>query len=153
LADAVEQGTARAIYRGWFFACLALIAYRDGRFEQATEHCKKSRALNQGIGQDGALALLVQALAQHQLKQADQARKSLSQGTALIPPELATLGSPEFQGPVPVAGDVGADWLIAEILRREAALLILKDARRQLDAAALRSLGLQFFNQGKLPEA
>jgi hypothetical protein len=56
------------------------------------------------------------------LKQADLARQSLAEATALIPPELATLGSGAFKGSEPVSPDVvHHDWLIAEILRREAA--------------------------------
>ena len=85
-------------------------------------------------GPAGALALLVLAMAQHRLQQADRSRYSLAKATALIPHQLATLGSPDFKGPLPVGADVvGHDWLIAEILRREAALLILKDARRPPD--------------------
>jgi serine/threonine protein kinase/tetratricopeptide (TPR) repeat protein len=153
LADGVEQG-AQPYYHGWFYACLALIAYRDGQYEKVTEYSEKSLAVNHKSNPDGALALLVQAMAQHQLQQADQSRTSLTEGTALVPYDLATLGSPDFQGTLPVsAAVVTADWLIAEILRREAALLILQDARRPLNAAALRSRGLALFNQGKLDDA
>ncbi|HVC98694.1 MAG TPA: hypothetical protein VND64_33830 [Pirellulales bacterium] len=43
----------------------------------------------------------------------------------MIPPELATLGSPEFEGSVPVNEiTTHPDWLTAEILCREAAQLI-----------------------------
>jgi serine/threonine protein kinase/tetratricopeptide (TPR) repeat protein len=154
LVDGVEQGTARADFRGYFYAGMALIAYRDGQFEKAIEYGEKSLAINRKSNPDGALALLVQAMAQHQLQQPEQARKSLTEGTALVPYDLATLGSPEYQGALPASADVvGADWQIAEILRREAALLILQDAHRPLDAAALRNRGLALFNQGKLDEA
>jgi serine/threonine protein kinase/tetratricopeptide (TPR) repeat protein len=154
VAEAVEKPTTEPYYRGWFYACLALVAYRDGKFEQAADCGKNSLAIKES-GEDAAgLALLVLAMAQHQSQQADQARKSLADATALIPPELATLGSGDYQGPMPVAAKiVGNDWLIAEVLRREAALLILKDARRPLDAAGLRSRGLVLFNQGKLDDA
>src|SRR5262249_6313899 len=106
----------------WYYAGLALLAYRDGRFEQAADFSRKSLAINRRQGAEGALALLVLALAQLQSQQADQARRSLAEATALIPAELATLGSKDFKGPVPVsAAVVHHDWLIAEILRREAA--------------------------------
>jgi tetratricopeptide (TPR) repeat protein len=154
LADSVEQGTVPDNYRSWFCAGLALVAYRDGQFEQANRYAEKSHEITKRRGQPAALALLAQAMAQHQLRQADQARKSLAEGTALVPYDLATLGSPDFQGALPVGPDVvGADWLIAEIIRREAALLILKDARRSLDAQALRERGLALFNQGKFDDA
>jgi len=43
----------------------------------------------------------------------------------LIPPELATLGSPEFEGSLPVSEiTIHPDWLMAEILSREAVALI-----------------------------
>jgi serine/threonine protein kinase/tetratricopeptide (TPR) repeat protein len=154
LVDGVEQGTARAAFRGYFCAGMALIAYRDGRFEQAVADGGKSLAVNNRRGPDGALALLVVAMAQHQLRQAESARQLLTEATALIPYDLATLGSPEFQGTLPVSPDaVGSDWLIAEVLRREAALLIHGNTRRPPDAAALRSRGLALFNQGKHDEA
>jgi tetratricopeptide (TPR) repeat protein len=150
----VEQATTEAYYRGWFYACLALIAYRDGELERADQYSGKSLAVNSKRDPDGALALLVRAMARFQLKKTDQARTPLAEATALIPSALATLGSPDFQGTLPVSGDaVGHDWLIAEILRREAALLIRKDASRPPDAAALRSRGLALFNQGKLDDA
>ncbi len=70
-------------------------------------------------------------MAQHQLHEEDQAREALAEATAIIPYDLATLGSPEFHGSLPVGeAMVHLDWLIAEILRREAALLIHKDASR-----------------------
>jgi serine/threonine protein kinase/tetratricopeptide (TPR) repeat protein len=154
LIDGVEQGTARADYNGYFYAGMALIAYRDGRLEKAAEYGEKSVAINHKSNPDGALALLALAMARHQLRRPDQARASLAEATALIPVELATLGSPEFQGTLPVSADaVGADWLIAEILRREAALLILNDVRRPMDAAALRNRGQALINQGKLDDA
>jgi WD40 repeat protein/tetratricopeptide (TPR) repeat protein len=154
LLDAVEGEIAKPYYRSWFYACLGLIAYRDGKFQQAADHTARSLAINNRRGPDGALALLVQAMAQQQLKQADLARQTLAEATALIPEELATLGSPEFKGSLPVNSNVvGSDWLIAEVLRREAALLIHNDASRLLDAATLRSRGLQLYQQGKLDEA
>jgi tetratricopeptide (TPR) repeat protein len=154
LIDEVEQARAQLQAHRWLYACLALLAYRDGKFEQAVDRCKQSLAINKGTLSDGALALLVQAMAQHQLKQADPARKALTQATAIIPHQLATLGSTDFQGTLPVSADVvGVDLLIAEVLRREAALLIHKDARRPVDAAALREKGLQLLKQGKPDEA
>lgn len=154
LREAAEQDTTEPGYRRWFFACLALMAYRDGQFEQAADYSQKSLAINQKRGPDGALASLVLAMARHQLKQPNPAREALAEGTALVPYDLATLGSPEFHGSLPVSlGTVGSDWLMAEIIRREAALLIRKDASRPLDAAALRNRGLELYKQGKLDEA
>jgi serine/threonine protein kinase/Tfp pilus assembly protein PilF len=154
LADGADEVGRQPDYRNWFCAGLALIAYRDGQYENAVESSKKSLALGDSRGQSAALALVARALAQHQLHESDEAKKSLAEATELIPDELATLGSADFQGAVPVASEVVMpDWLIAEVLRREAALLIHKDARRTPGAAALRSRGLALFNQGKLDAA
>jgi tetratricopeptide (TPR) repeat protein len=150
LIDEVDQARTQPNVHSWFCACLGLLAYREGKFEQAAAYCVKSQEVSHRQGAEGALALLMLSMAQHQLKQADQARQSLAEATALIPHALATLGSPAFQGSLPVSADIlGHDWLIAEILRREAALLIHKDASRPPDAAALRDRGSQLLNQGK----
>jgi hypothetical protein len=131
LIDGVEQGTARADYSGWFYACMALFAYRDGTFELAAGYSAKSREINRRRNQDSTLALLVLAMAQQQLQKTDEARKALAEATALIAPELATLGTAEFQGTLPVSLDiVAANWLMAEIIRREASSLILGKAER-----------------------
>jgi serine/threonine-protein kinase len=133
---------------------MALIAYRDGHFEQTAKYSERSYPITGRRGAEGALGLVVHAMALHQLKQPDQARKTLAEATVLIPDVLATLGSPEFQGTLPVSEDaLGPDWHFAEILRREAALLIHKNSRRLLDAAALRNLGLRLFNQDKFNDA
>jgi WD40 repeat protein len=131
LIDEVEQARALPQFHGYFLACLALLAYRDGKFEQAADYCVKSQKVNNRLGPDGALALLVQAMTQHHANKADLASRSLAEATALIPHELATLGSTGFRGALPVsAGIIGHDWLIAELLRREAGVLIRKDIRR-----------------------
>jgi serine/threonine protein kinase/tetratricopeptide (TPR) repeat protein len=154
LADALEKPTTEAYSRGWFLACLGLIAYRDGQFEQAADHVKKSVAIKAGDGEAAAFARLVLAMAQHQLKRADEAHLTYIDATVAIPFELATLGTPEYQGALPVSASVvGHDWLMAEILRREAAALLFKDEARTVIAAALRSRGLQLFNRGQLNEA
>jgi hypothetical protein len=125
LAGAIEDGTARPDYRGWYYACLGLCAYRDGDFAESADRSKKACEIFGKQGQGGALSLAVLALAQQQSQQSDQARQSLAECTALIPPELAALGSPEFEGSLPVSeSTIHPDWLVAEILRREAALLI-----------------------------
>jgi hypothetical protein len=64
-------------------------------------------------------------MAEHQLGQTEEAEKTLQQGESLIPNELRTLGTDGYSGllPVPTA-KVVPDWLIPEILRREAETLI-----------------------------
>jgi WD40 repeat protein len=141
VTDALEKGQVPEWFPGWAYGCLALVAYRDGEFAQAVRWSEKSFDSNHKASPGGALALVALAMAQHRLHQADRARQALAEATALIPHDLATLGSPEFHGSLPVDGGiVGHDWLIAEILRREAARLIHKDAGRSYRAFDVKSL-------------
>jgi tetratricopeptide (TPR) repeat protein len=124
LRDALEQKTGPAQLPAWGYGCLALVAYRDGAFAQAVQWSEKSFEFNGKRGMPGALALVVLSMAQHQLNETEPSRQSLSEAAALIPAPLATLGQKDFEGPLPVSPRVvNADWLIAEVLRREAAAL------------------------------
>ncbi|HQU46107.1 MAG TPA: hypothetical protein PK867_25055, partial [Pirellulales bacterium] len=106
----------------FFRACCALVSYRAGNFQQAITWAEQVDEQN---AQARVLALVVRSMAQQQLGQAEQARQTLAQASALIPTELATLGSDAHRGPLPVAVEtISHDWLIPEILRREANVLI-----------------------------
>lgn len=112
-------------FRDWFEACCALIAYREGTFEVAVEWANRPDSLT---SQPGTLALLVRAMAEQKLGQHDDALRSLAQAESQIPSELRTLGTPLYTGPLPVPAEIVAhDWLIPEILRREAAQMIFRD--------------------------
>jgi len=64
-------------------------------------------------------------------KETEPALRVLAKATALVPCPFARLGKPEFVGLLPVGADVvNHDWLIAELLRREASLLIHKTTAR-----------------------
>ena len=63
------------------------------------------------------LALLLLAMAQHQLGQTEEASQAFAEASALIEEHLPKLATGEL-------GGGWHDWLIAEILRREAAKLI-----------------------------
>jgi len=106
----------------FFRACCALVSYRAGNFQQAITWAEQVDEQN---AQARVLALVVRSMAEQQLGQAEQARQTLAQASALIPTELATLGSDAHRGPLPVAVEtISHDWLIPEILRREANVLI-----------------------------
>jgi hypothetical protein len=91
-----------------------LVSYRESNYEEAIAWTKKHPNLT---GHSGALALVVRAMAEQQLGQADAARNTLAQAETLIPAEL--------RSPLPVVPTVVAhDWLTPEILRREAAKLL-----------------------------
>ncbi len=109
-------------YRPWFLACCALISYREGEPQAAIEWTEKMRDF---IAQPGALALCVRAMSEFRLDRVDAARKSLQEAEQQIPLQLKTLGTPDGTGPLPAPlGIAEHDWLVAEILRREAAELI-----------------------------
>ena len=82
-------------------------------------------------------------MAQHQLKDVEKSQKSLPDATARIPVDLATLGQKDFEKPLPVSISViHPDWLITEILRREATLLIHQSERRPSAFRSSRGLRL-----------
>ncbi|MGO9112348.1 MAG: hypothetical protein ACLP9L_24220, partial [Thermoguttaceae bacterium] len=117
------KATESQSLKPWYIACSALIAYREGNSQLAKELTQE--AGNSPIDQPEALALTVRCMAEHRLGETDRARKTLAQVTAVIPAELRTLGTSNYAGPLPVSAEkVSHDWLIPEILRREAAALI-----------------------------
>jgi hypothetical protein len=99
----------------WACTTLALAACRHDEAEKALRLLDKARqsegyARNQSIP---ALALSLRAMTEHQRGQAEEANKALAEATSLVEEHLPKLA----------AGELGGwhDWLIAEILRREAA--------------------------------
>ncbi len=113
-------------FRPWFLACGALISYREGKYGDAIQWVQQMPGFNT---QPGTLALVVRAMAEQQLGQHEQAVQSLTQAEALIPAGLRTLGTADYNGPFPASAEViQHDWLVPEILRRQAATLI--DAAR-----------------------
>lgn len=123
--DAINDPTQAGFHR-WFVGSSALASYREGEFDEAITWAEKHPD-NKGV--HGALALVVRAMAEHQLGQHDQSQQTLAEAEALIPKSLRTLGTPDIppQRPAP-ADDIASDWLTTELLRREAALLIRRDS-------------------------
>lgn len=109
-------------FHNWFLGVTALYSYREGKFDEAIAWTKRNP---NPTWQTGALALVVRAMAEHQLGQHEQARQTLAQVDALIPGELRTLGTAEDTTLVPIpTASIATDWLTPELLRREAAQLI-----------------------------
>lgn len=123
--QALRDGTAGLqweIFRPWFHASCALVSYREGNFDDAIHWATKPPAPQ---GQPKALAIVVRAMAEHRLGRHAQARSWLAEAETMIPAELRTLGADDFDGPLPAPEDsISENWLICEILRREAAALI-----------------------------
>jgi hypothetical protein len=82
--------------------------------------------------QPGALALVVRAMAEHQLGLHGPAAETLRQARSQIPSELRELGAGRAGGLLPLAEEsVSHDWLIPEILCREAEALMQPRAQQQ----------------------
>lgn len=107
----------------WCTAACALIALREGSYPKAIE-------LSQRFGDSprdipGALLLVCRSMAQFHVQDLTAARRSLQQAEAIVPEVLRTVGTSQHSDSAVVGSEVLIhDWLIAEILRREAAHLI-----------------------------
>jgi hypothetical protein len=77
-----------------------------------------------GWGTPGTLAMLVRAMSEHQLGNSVKAKEFLEKAEAMIPIELRTLGTEDWTGKLPTTADVSIDWQIAEIIRREARMVV-----------------------------
>ncbi len=109
------------LFRPWFVACCALVSYREGQHEEAIRWTTSMPSFQ---GQPGTLALIVRAMSEHKLGQLEAARESLKAAELQVPLVLRTLGSADGSTSLPVPiGTVDHDWLVPEILRREAAAL------------------------------
>jgi tetratricopeptide (TPR) repeat protein len=116
----IESINVNGEYAGWFTCNCALMSLREGNFTRSLE--LSQRFGNSPTGPSGALILTIRSLAQHHLQQTEAALQSLQQAESLIPVALRTLGTEKHTGPTAVdAYTVSHDWLVAELLRREAA--------------------------------
>ena len=86
VVEALEKNDVPPDFPPWGYACLALTAYREGEFEQAVRWCEQALMCRDLHPQNAAMALVVQALAQHQLQQTQSARQSLVSATAPFRP-------------------------------------------------------------------
>ena len=121
LHDVLKDPT-KVSFHPWFVGSAALSSYRAGKYDEALAWAKKHP---DNKSQSGALALTVRSMAEHQLGQHEEARKSLDQAEAEIPKSLrpSSTPAPQPQRPTPAA-DIAPDWLAPELLRREAAKLM-----------------------------
>jgi tetratricopeptide (TPR) repeat protein len=121
-ARSVELGSNDQ-YLTYFEFARAFASYRERRWDAATEWLDKSRQHNQ-IKADYiwylvAMNHLVQAMTHHQMNEPDKARQSLQAAEEVIEQKL----------PKHDSGDLGVswfDWLMCDLLRREARGLIAK---------------------------
>jgi hypothetical protein len=129
---ALTNETAPDWFPAWGSGTRALVAYRAGDSKAAVSWSRKSveLAMNRPEPEQSrisALALAVEAMARQQLGQTEESRKAFEAATALIPAELRTIVSGTADQEMIAAADtIHWDWLIAELLRREAEELIIE---------------------------
>jgi hypothetical protein len=119
LVKALDDGLVPSARCKWTYTVLALAAYRTAEAGKTVHWIHKSQQ-SQGYAEEPrvqALALLLLAMAQHQLRQTEEASQALAKASSLVEEHLPKLATGEL-------GGGWHDWLIAEILRREAAKLI-----------------------------
>jgi hypothetical protein len=107
--------------RYWTFRARGLAAYRAGDWEAALEWCVKSRECT-GRPHWHAQNLIVEAMALHQLKKADEAKAVFQ--------KALTLGGRAFPNATGDGGGYGTRWqawIGFELHRREAEALLQSD--------------------------
>lgn len=120
--EAGRSDLRSAPFKEWFAVCSMLIDYRTGEDLRALETFDEVRS---AADQVQALAWAIRALAEHRLGRHDEARRSLDAATQRIPAGTRYAAAAQPPEALPVSRDaVSPDWLIAEILRREAAAAI-----------------------------
>jgi hypothetical protein len=113
---AVERGDER--WRHYFQMVRGMAAYRSGDMSGTLDWCGRSRVQAKGFGPVEALDLLFEAMAHHHLNQTDQAHSAMTRATKLIDDHHAQVNND-------LGGD-WCDWLICQIVRREAEQQITK---------------------------
>ena len=145
--DDPKQATGRSFY----VAVSALAAYRAGDWELVLGESQKITTFSDYTD---AMRLVARAMAEEQLGQHEQALKSLAQAEPLFPMDLRTLGTAEYAGPLSVPDSViQVDWLIVEVLRREAVQLIRESSILESPDFKQAARSEQLAMQGKWAEA
>ncbi len=133
MQNAVRNNEGDDWLKPWLAATQTLSSYRAGDFVEAVNYsdkvCKPTDELpTSHTDRRGALfaaALVVRAMAEQRRMRTTEAELCYQAALRLIPGELRTLGSSNHQGSFPVSAEiVDRDWLIAELLRREAERLL-----------------------------
>lgn len=120
LREAMEKGTSESFAR-WGWACMGLIEYRDRNYQQAVTCCEKSHEASQREGAPAALAFVIEAMARHQLKEADNAAAAFARAKKVFEADRVRIEKARQTGE-PIWIDY--DYLVAEVLKREAEQLM-----------------------------
>jgi Flp pilus assembly protein TadD len=121
-ADKELSGNQRTY---WSLVERAALHYRAGRYDQALPLLREC-LLNHPKWNGQVLSWLWLSMAQHKLGQADEARKSLGKAN-----EWFASNGKEFPAAMPgTAPMTSQDWLEANVIRREAEVLINESAKQ-----------------------
>ena len=121
------------VAREYMFATQGLAASHQGDYQRALDMCSKVPFPDTSALVDvgnikvmlAAFVLLTRSMTEHKLEHPIEAKRDYDAAVALIPKELKVLGTSEYKGPLPVDQRiVDHDWLMAEVLRREAEKLL-----------------------------
>lgn len=125
----VQQGL-NVNYYYWLHATMALGAYREKKYRDCISLLKNPS--ESSIPALKSLAILIRAMAEFQTRQTVQARESYREAEFLIPAELRALRLSTQAGAANYlsVSSLSHDWLISEILRREAEALIFPNQVR-----------------------
>jgi serine/threonine protein kinase len=105
----------------WRGTALALMAYRQGRYEETLHWCEQATKLDPGLLSRHAVGSIIQAMAEWQLGQKPAARADFENARLLV--------EAGFKRPLKYSLSTGGywhDWLNARILLREAEALMQK---------------------------
>jgi tetratricopeptide (TPR) repeat protein len=107
----------------WFLLAKAMAEYRAGEFQDALTGFERAKQAQSNNAYSLAIINLFLAMSHHRLGHADAARDRLAEGVQIIDKQLPKTGS----------GDVGEgwhDWLMCQLVRREAETLVRADGQR-----------------------
>jgi serine/threonine-protein kinase len=120
LGKLLEQGVGPDWMIPYARVAQSLVSYRAGDFPGALRW--NNQALERRLTEECRVqALLVRALAEHQLHRPAEAHQAYAEAAASMPPEVQLLGTADYRIKLPInSHNVNQDWLFAEVLRREA---------------------------------
>ncbi len=101
LAKSLDDGTAPEWFVPWGFCSRALLAYRSGDAESALKYVKRSEE-QKPEDAPHALNLVVRAMAEHQLRHPEEARRALEAASKLINRLMADAKNKGIQAPFDV---------------------------------------------------
>jgi len=119
LGEVTLSGDPAKPNREWDLLAHGLYEYRAKRYDAAVTNCREARirAKSSDVNALAAAAITVEAMALHRSGDAEGARRSLTEAKKLIDEKLLLLEAGDW-------GEWWYDWLVAQLLYREAEGLI-----------------------------